>query len=186
MFKQLKNESDDAYLAFISYVNADGVSLDAAYKMFCEEVGIENEPIPDIWYVWSSKYNWDHRLQAEKDLTDDVEVISPTDYNRRIQAFQQRQTRLNEELFKTTRLALKRIKSRLVTLDPDEIPAGAIPNYINSVAKIVELFTKNEADQLALEEIMEALDKLKGEESGTKKVAIKPVPFNFERLANGN
>lgn len=186
LIKQLKNESEDAYLAFLSYVNADGVSLDAAYKLFCDDAGIETELVPDIWLVWFSKYSWDARLQTQKDSEDDGEAISPTDYNKRLAAFQARQSKLNDELSKATRLLLRRVRSRLITLDPDEIPAGAIPNYINSVAKIAELFTKNEADQLALEELMEALDSLKEEKAQTKKPIIKPVSFNFEKLTNAN
>ena len=65
------------------------------------------------------------------------------------------------------------LKSRLTVAD-------------NSVAKIAELFTKNEADQLALEELMEALDSLKEEKAQTKKPTIKPVSFNFEKLTNAN
>lgn len=184
MVEKLKDETEDAYLAFLSYLNADGVSLNAAWKIFSTDNGAFDEPMPDIWYVWASKYKWDDRLQELREQNIDVtEVVNPNDYNEKLKRYQTRQLKLNAELSKVTRLALQRLRARLVSLEAEEIPASAIPNYINALSRMVDLFTKSEAEQLALEELMLGLQELKDKDTENKvKPLLKPVNFDFNRI----
>lgn len=181
--EQLSNESENAYMAFLSYVNVSGVGLEAAYKYYCKENHIEiidKVIVPDVWRIWISKYNWDDRLQdledGESEFTEEQLAVNQRN---RIIDFRNRQIKINQELSKTTRLLLKRIRAAIARLDPNDIPAGAIPNYINSIAKFAELSSKNESDQLALEDLIEALNEVSIKKKVEKPI-VKKIEFNFE------
>lgn len=183
---KLSDESEQAYIAFGAYVAVSGVGLDAAYKYYCTEHGQPEGPLPDVWHIWSTKYNWDDRLQqiedGDSEFTEDE--LAQNQRNRIID-FRNRQIKINQELSKTTRLLLKRIRAAIARLDPSDIPPSAIPNYVNSVAKFAELSMKSESDQLALEDLIDAL-KTVVESTGKKeeKPVIKKVMFNFEDLGH--
>ena len=180
--KQLTNESEAAFLAFSAYVSVSGIGLEAAYRFYCELN--EEDPaeiIPDVWYIWSNKFNWDERLQELED--NDTELteaeLAETQRNRIID-FRNRQIKINQELSKTARLLLKRIRAAIARLDPENIPASAIPNFINSIAKITELSIKNESDQLAIADLIDALQEIAPKK--VEKPTIKKIQFNFEDI----
>lgn len=179
--KQLDNESSDAYAAFLAYINVHGTSITSAYKLLN---GIDQKQedilVPDIWYVWSSKYKWDDRLQ---ELEDDEKDLAPEDLaqkqHERLVDFQQRQIKLNQELSKTVRLLLKRVRAAIARLDPENIPPGQIPNFINSVTRIAELSVKNESDQLAISDLIATIEGLNLKDKKKEKPKIERVDFSF-------
>lgn len=184
--KQLEQESNEAYAAFLAYINTGGTSITSAYKFFMGNTDdSETVLVPDQWYIWSNKFKWDDRLQ---DLEDDEKDLSEKDLaakqQERLLDFHNRQIKLNQELSKTVRVLLKRVRAAIARLDPETIPPGQIPNFINSVSRIAELSIKQESDQLAITELIDALKSMQ-EKSSTpeeKKFKIEPVKFNFEKV----
>lgn len=182
--KQLNNESDAAFSAFLAYYATGGIGLKEAYKYYCQELGQnaedEDSLLPDVWHIWNQKYRWDDRLldQEDGDTNFTVEQLAKSQHDRIID-FRNRQIKINQELSKTTRLLLKRVRTTIARLDPKEIPPSAIPNFINSVARIVELSAKSETEQLAINDLIDALQQVDVEKPKQKFVSID---YNFEEL----
>lgn len=115
--------------------------------------------ITGAWRKAAEKYQWRERAaawdmaQIERRRADDEEA-----YRRRLQQHQDNAIKLGQVTLNNAIRVLALIDKRLATLDAEEIPQKLIPGYLRAAAAVAEAALNGEAQALAVDELLRALD----------------------------
>jgi hypothetical protein len=180
---KIKGETEEAYTAFLNYIEVDGISMEAAWRNYSND---SEELVPDQWHIWFSKFKWDERLQEAQDA--DIQRKVERTYQQQLIEFQGLQSKRTNELNKSMVLLIRRVRAALAKLDPETIPPGQIPNYINAITRLVDTIQKHELEGLGIADLLEQLAVLNERQvvdTKTTPTEIKPIGFDFSKLKNG-
>jgi hypothetical protein len=133
---QREDEGARAFECFCVYRD-----LGAARKI-CEAVRIHYSGRQCRKHVdeWARKYGWDERVRAYdqhcQKLKEEAAAAAVADEVARVEA---ERLEAQRERVETARLMIRRVRARLESLEPDEIPPGVLPQLLKVGADLCRL-----------------------------------------------
>lgn len=111
---------------------------------------------------WSSQYDWVRRGQAyDGHLELKARQGKEEQYLKDIDAYRERQREMSIITIKSAMALLKKANDRLKDLDLKDITPSTLPSYFRAAAAVSEIALKNEAESLAVDELLKVLNDLK-------------------------
>jgi len=162
------DDTDRSWVAFQIYRNmhpGERTILKAylAYRSsYDPDFDAENFPHsapPGSFSQWSTDYDWRLRAEAYDRYLD---IVSRHEGERehvdQLADYRARSLEFAKQAQESARKMMEKINKRLAALEPEEITAGLIPKYIQSVAVLFDKAAEAEARALAVDRILEELD----------------------------
>lgn len=160
MIVQLETETPEAFEALNYYIELlpSERTILRAYQDFCQENGLAKaKTAPADWNRWFKVHKWIERAK-ERDGYRQAEVqrfVTEEQISELIE-YRKRQRTLASMVTETAMKLIEAATTRLETLDPNEISASTLPQYLKAAAMIAELASDAEAKILLLQDIVEA------------------------------
>lgn len=157
--KRLPSETPEAFDAFLSYVEILPQERSAmkAYIALCEQNKVKPDKyLPPEWSRWQRTYNWSSRAkEIDENRKKEVQWFISSEQISELIAYRKRQRELAEMVTDTAMRMIAAANRRLETLNPEEITASVLPQYLKAAAAIAELASDAEAKILLLQDIVE-------------------------------
>lgn len=155
-------ETAKAYAAFCAFRDMGRErAVDGAYQRLEEGRGKTGVPrkAPSHWWEWYGDYSWKTRAEAyDGHLEQEARKQREADHLKGLQDYRDRQQKLAAANIEASINLLRKANARLASLDPSQIDVKDLPAFFRAAAAVAETSTNSEANALAVEELLKALD----------------------------
>jgi hypothetical protein len=150
-------ETQKSYDAFCVYRDLKPRSLQSAYR---KGSGKEQaKQASGCWLSWYDEHDWKRRAEA---YDAHLELLSrqrrEADHLQELDAYRNRQKQLAAATIHASITLLQKSSERLKDLKPEEIETKMLPAFFRAAAAVAETATNSEAQALAVEELLRALN----------------------------
>lgn len=149
-------ETQRAYDAFCQYRDyRPARSVDKAFQ----KAQNSTKTAPSHWMRWAVDYDWKRRAEAyDAHLELAARSRREADHLQELDAYRNRQKQLAAATIHASITLLQKSSERLKDLKPEEIETKMLPAFFRAAAAVAETATNSEAQALAVEELLKALN----------------------------
>lgn len=148
-------ETQKAYDAFCVYRDLKPRSVDKAFQ----KAQNSTKTAPSHWMHWAVDQDWKRRAEA---YDAHLELLArqrrEADHLQELDAYRNRQKQLAAANIHGAINLLRKSNERLEQLDAAEIDVKNLPQFFRAAAAVAEAATNSEAQALAVEELLKALN----------------------------
>lgn len=154
-WEKQEDETSKSFEAFVIYRNmGPGRAIEKVVKKLGKSKALLER--------WSSQNDWVKRAQAYDGYLElKARQGKEEQYLKDIEGYRERQKQMAITAIKSAMAFLKKANDRLKDLDLEDITPGALPSYFRAAAAVAEIALKNEAESLAVDELLRVLQDVK-------------------------